>query len=93
MDPSNVKSMDQLTDYVRNFVNPQEIAPGLWDFDGIVNLLGAVLDNIRDHGIGEDMKALSRVLTPRQAVTLLHIARAVQMTYKNENLPTSDADR
>jgi len=38
MELSNVKSMEQLADYVRNFVNPQGIAAGLWDFDGVVNL-------------------------------------------------------
>lgn len=85
MDLSNVKSMEQLADYVRNFVNPQGIAAGLWDFDGVVNLLGALLDNVRDHAIGEDVKALSRRLTPRQAFTLLYIARAVQKSYKSEN--------
>jgi hypothetical protein len=85
MDLSNVKSMEQLADYVRNFVNPQGIDAGLWDFDGVVNLLGALLDNVRDHAIAEDVKALSRLLTPRQAVTLLYIARAVQMSNKSEN--------
>ncbi|HZR18689.1 MAG TPA: hypothetical protein VFE51_15460 [Verrucomicrobiae bacterium] len=85
MDLSTVKSMEQLADYVRNFVNPQGIAAGLWDFDGVVNLLGALLDNVRDHAVVEDVEALSRLLTPRQAVTLLHIARAVQQYYKSEN--------
>ena len=70
--------MDQLADFLRTFVNSQEKTKGLWDFDGVVHVLGSLLDNIRNHAIGEDVKAVPRLLTPMQKTVLLHIARAVE---------------
>jgi len=78
MDFSNVKSLEQLADYMRDFINSEENATGFYDFDGVVNLLGALLDNIRSRAVGEDMETLGRLLTPRQASTLIHMARVVR---------------
>jgi len=48
MDLSHVKSYEQLQNYLKSFINWRgDVGP--YDFGAVANLLGALLDNIREH--------------------------------------------
>jgi hypothetical protein len=73
MDLSHIKSLGQLESYLREFVNcGGDVAP--YDSGTVAILLGALLDNMRTHGIESDFEEMQERLTPEQATTLRRIA-------------------
>ena len=77
MDLSDTKSLEQLADYLRKFVNSEENASAPYDFNGVTKLLGALVDNIGRRAVAEDLKAMHRQLTPWQVAVLIRIATVV----------------
>ena len=50
----------------------------VYDFGGLVLLLGACLDNMRSHGIPGDMDEIGERLTQEQAEMILRLADALK---------------
>jgi hypothetical protein len=72
MDLSGIKSYEELAEYLRGVVNFSGDV-GSYDFAGVVNLLGALLDNIASHALDADIEEIAHGFTSEQVSTLKRI--------------------
>ena len=68
-----MRDYEQLRSYLRNFVN---IAgdPVPYDFNGVVHLMLALLDNLREHALETELKDIRASFTDDQAEFFIRLA-------------------
>lgn len=70
-------SYEQLESYLRGFVNfgPDPVP---YDFNGVVHLLLALLDNLREKALEEELQDVRESMTDEQVTFLLRLADYVR---------------
>jgi hypothetical protein len=66
-------SYEELEDYLRRFVNfgPDPVP---YDFNGVVNLMLALLDNLRERALDAELREIGGSMTDEQAAFLRRLA-------------------
>ena len=73
---SDVRTYGELLDYLRNWRSPED--PQVYDFGGMVHLLTACLDNLRQLAVDGELEDIGNFLDDEQRLFLAKLSRLAQ---------------
>ena len=73
-----IGNYEELCDYLRQFVNAHG-DPAPYDFNGVVQLLLATLDNLRQNASDAEIEDIGASLDDEQAAFLLRLAKQLDL--------------
>jgi len=68
---------EELQRYLRHFVNIGD-DPSPYNFNGVVHLMLALLDNLRENALEAELEDIRESLTDEQAAFLLRLAESIR---------------